>query len=189
MDFKLRYKINEIELEPSASKKYQQAIDKAKESDNPLECLSKINYALEALGNSFAATDREIEWSGEMIRAYRNLAIVYEGIVSSDEFKNYEGIVSSDEFKNYLNFSALLDKHNANGTSEQNLEMDDFQKYAEFLSVLSDYMQNYNAPVLKKILDVLETHQIENSSELEKVLEKCEEENIQARVNSSIGNL
>lgn len=56
-----------------------------------------MNCALESLESSFYVPDREIEWSGEMIKAYRNLGRIYRKIVSSDDFKKlFEYMESHD---------------------------------------------------------------------------------------------
>ena len=152
MDFNLKYSIDSNELEPSVAEKYREAITKYRESDNLFESLESLNCALEALENSSYVPDREIEWSVEMIKAYRNLGRVYRKIVSSDDFKK------------------------------------DFSRYMEFVDVLSEYMENHDASDLKKILGVLkDCDMIENSSELEEMLQSKEEDrSAQARINSSI---
>ena len=92
MDFELKYKIDSNELEPSVAEKYRQAIIKCRESDDPFECLESLNYALESLEDSFAASGREIEW--EMIKAYRNLCRFYREICSSEKYADYDGIIN-----------------------------------------------------------------------------------------------
>lgn len=98
MDFKLKYNIDSNELEPSVAEKYVQAITKCRESDDPFECLESLNHAFESFEDSSAESSEEIEWSGEMIRAYRNLGRVYVGICSSKKYADYDDII--DALKN-----------------------------------------------------------------------------------------
>ena len=105
MDFKLKYNIDSNELEPSVAEKYRQAITKCRESDDSFESLESLNYALESLEDSFAASGREIEW--EMIKAYRNLCRVYREICSSKKYADYDGIIDFLEEKGIDNVAGL----------------------------------------------------------------------------------
>ena len=107
MNFELKYNIDSNELEPSVAEKYRQAITKCRESDDSFESLESLNYALESLEDSFAASGRKIELSWEMIKAYRNLCRIYIGICSSEKYADYEGIIDFLEEKGIDNVAGL----------------------------------------------------------------------------------
>ena len=204
MDFDLKYKIDSNELEPSIAEKYVQAIKKCRESDDPFESIESLNYALESLEDSFAASGRGIEWYWEMIKAYRNLCRIYIKRVSSEDFENYLNFstildkYNLDNDFDLENVLRLLDKYNLDDASDlenvlgllKNRELKDFPEYMEFVDVLSEHMEKYDASELKKILGVLQDYEIYDSSELEKMLESEEEDrDTQKRLDSSIRTL
>ena len=136
-------------IENHIRKRYNDAFEVLKESDNPPECLEELCLVFEAFKKSRPAPEEGLVWAKHMISAYRNLGTLFKTIQKKSEIEEivtgYQALESNH--KTFLN-NLLGEKEN--------------------LTKMIDDALCY----FKKIEDVLKEHGIEDDEELRKALSK-----------------
>lgn len=93
MDFEVKYdNENFLELDSSVRDAYKKGLESIRKSDDFKECSDRLNLILKALKESKCTLNRPFGWADATIRMYRNLAEIYDTILSDE---NYDPILSN----------------------------------------------------------------------------------------------
>lgn len=96
MDFEQKYRENFFELETCTRQIYEKAIKVIYESENPQECFEALNLAFQVFEKSHPVKDKSVEWAGDLIKGYRNLARALDSVILSEQYTLLKELLSPD---------------------------------------------------------------------------------------------
>ena len=83
MELKGQYSFDNLELESNVREVYASGIEKIRQADDFGSCLEAINGIFRALNNSHPPLGRGVDWTIDMISAYRTLGKIFGEVIES----------------------------------------------------------------------------------------------------------
>lgn len=171
MEFKATYNPLGMQIEGDIRKEYENNLQNLKQANSLEESLESIRVMFKYLGKSHPQHGKGVDWTRDMVEAYRTLGEIFNSACSELESQAY----NTDIERLAENYENLLDNFDENNFEDY----DKIDKALEHLTKLNEVLAEYDltaaelGPKLERLNELEETQ--ENIEELEELKRKMKE--------------